>query len=131
MDRVNDDLLLPEFLSTMFAELNRRPAIGGLIARKRRLDERGASAAKKASPLFMAGYRLWVESYFLGRASRRISASNMFWITVGNLVGLICRRDAALALGGFQPNDEMSGDYWFFTRLRCALHCINIIPNWC
>lgn len=112
----DDDLLLPAFLSTMFAELDRCPQIKGLIARKQRMDQRGVQAAKPASPLFMTGYRLWLESYFLGRTSRRISPSNMFWSTVGNLVGFICRREAALALGGFQPEDELSADYWFFTR---------------
>jgi glycosyltransferase involved in cell wall biosynthesis len=118
----DDDLLLPDFLSTMFDELDRRPAIKGLVARKQWLDERKADAAKPPPRMFMAGYHLWLESHFLGRQSRRIAPSAMFWgVTVGNLAGFVFRRDAALALGGFQPEDELSADYWFYTRFA-VLH---------
>ena len=113
----DDDLLLPPFLSTIFTELGCKPAIKGLVARKRRLDERGADAEKPPSRLFLAGYYLWLESFFLGRRVRRIAPSTLFWNTVtGNLVGFVFRRDVALALGGFQPEDELSADYWFYTR---------------
>jgi glycosyltransferase involved in cell wall biosynthesis len=41
----DDDLLDPDFLSTMFKELRARPDTDGLVCRKRFLDQRGSYAA--------------------------------------------------------------------------------------
>jgi glycosyltransferase involved in cell wall biosynthesis len=55
----DDDLLDPDFLSTMFAELKARPDTDGLVCRKRFRDERGPGpragevlATKPRTPLF-------------------------------------------------------------------------------
>jgi len=120
----DDDLLKPEFLSVIFAELDQQPTLKGLISRKEVLDERAVITGKPSSPLFMAGYRLWLESYFAGRRTRRVAPASLFWSTVGNLAGFVFRREAALELGGFQLRDELSADHWFFIRfsVRYGLH---------
>lgn len=113
----DDDLLDPDFLQTVFATLDHRADISGLVARKRNSDERGEKAVARHSLVRRAAARLLLESYFTGGQLRPITLRKLFWGPLaGNLAGFLFRRDKALEIGGFYPEDENSGDYWFYNR---------------
>lgn len=115
----DDDLLERNFLSTMFAEIFRNPAIDGLASRKRDLDERGPIQQAQRSLPRRIFARLLQEALFSGRATRAVNERKMFWWpggVVGNCAGLLLRTDAARRVGGFYPEEGPSGDYWFLTR---------------
>jgi len=113
----DDDLLDRHFLRTMFEEISRRPEIDGLAGRKRRMDERGPLKVASRSPPRRLAAALLRETQFSGQPSRAITARKMFWWPlIGNCAGLIFRKDAALALGGFYAEEGPAGDWSFFTR---------------
>lgn len=119
----DDDLLDADFLSELFAELNRRPDVDGLASRKRDRDERGPlRQAPRSLPRRMLG-RLLQEALFSGRPSRPITDRKMFWWPViGNCAGLLFRKEAAQRVGGFYPEEGVAGDYWFFARFAHLSH---------
>jgi glycosyltransferase involved in cell wall biosynthesis len=113
----DDDLLDASYLSLMFATLDRRKSLDGLISKKRILDQR--SDASNWSPSFprRAAKRLLLEASYFGRATRRIRPAKLFWEPLlGNGGGFIFRRQAALDIGGFYPEEFPSSDWWFFVR---------------
>lgn len=130
----DDDLLDPDFLSLMFVELDRDPSIDAISSRKRYLDESRPAqpAAARPSPSLyrrarslarMAKLRVGDEYLFAARPSRRIPPSKFFWGTIlGNGAGFLFRRSAALAVGGFYPEENPSSDYWFYVRLAALYH---------
>jgi glycosyltransferase involved in cell wall biosynthesis len=113
----DDDLLDRDFLSTMVQELSKDPKIDGIASRKRRLDERVSLKVPSRSLPRSIAAALLRGALFAGRSSRPITARKMFWWPlIGNCAGLIFRRDAALALGGFYSEEGPAGDWLFFTR---------------
>ncbi|HZG09357.1 MAG TPA: glycosyltransferase family 2 protein [Allosphingosinicella sp.] len=148
----DDDLLDPNFLTLMFAEIERHPQADGMICHKRIFDQRAGSttqvvakgaaqhlkrginiasalrllAGKQASRrefLNRAVDRFTFEYMYLGRLSRRVRPKTLFWgAVIGNCAGFLFRRDKALAVGGFYPEEFPSSDYWFFTRFAKRHH---------
>jgi GT2 family glycosyltransferase len=147
----DDDLLDPDFLSLAFAELDRQPDADGLVCRKRFFDQRGSSAPGALPPAapqqaarggtlrsaarmlqnpetrgqFAAAiaHRLRFEWAYSARLSRRIRPNQLFWGAIlGNGGGFIFRRRCVLELGGFQPEEFPSSDYWLFARFAARFH---------
>jgi hypothetical protein len=56
---------------------------------------------------------------FSGQHTRPITERKMFWWPViGSCLGLVFRKEAALAIGGFYSEEGPAGDWAFFTRFR-------------
>jgi glycosyltransferase involved in cell wall biosynthesis len=139
----DDDLFNPGYMEVILAELHRRPDTDGIVCRKEFLDERlpdpnrvsepiSTSAWSKLKPRVVARKligrrltrrvgmtldRLRLEQVFLGRTSRPITPKTFFFGSLlGNGGGFIFRRDLALQLGGYYPEEFPAADYWFYTR---------------
>jgi glycosyltransferase involved in cell wall biosynthesis len=115
----DDDLLDPNCLSTLFSAIDRDPAVDGITSRLRWLDER--PGAVQAQPTIRDAIRAFsgrlLRSYqFGGKDARKIRSRRLFWGPIGNSGGFIFRRSAALAIGGFYPEEHPSSDYWFYAR---------------
>ena len=118
----DDDLLDPECLSLALAEARRDPSIDGVVPRKRWLDERDVAPRPARRSRKIAGDALRAVM-FRGRRSRRIKAERFFWgAVVGNGGGFVFRKSAALAVGGFYPEEYPSADYWFYARFAARHH---------
>lgn len=111
----DDDLLDPNFAQSMFDILDHRPAIRGLISRKRTIDERSTGYRQsRLKRLVRPLLHLW---QFAGRRTRRIRPPRLFWGSVlGNTVGFVCRKADVQAIGGFNPAEHPVCDHFFFTR---------------
>ncbi len=133
----DDDLLDPPFLTTMFQTIRRRQGVDGIICRKAFVDER-----ENAVPVGTAKRverQILLEWNFLGRTVRRIRAGKFFWGAIlGNGAGFLFRRELALTMGGFYPEEFPASDYWFFARFsklyglwqhRSALARVRIAEN--
>jgi GT2 family glycosyltransferase len=148
----DDDLLDANYLELMFQTLDGDESVDGLVCHKRFFDQRpGADQARPgdAAPQFHsrrinfasarrmlfggkgslgrfarhAGRRLQFEYSFRGQVTRRIHPGKLFWGAIlGNGAGFIFRRDKAIELGGFQPEEFPSADYWFFARFAKRYH---------
>lgn len=118
----DDDLLKPDFLALMFAEIARRPSTDGIACQKQWLDQRNAKAPP---PSFSrrAAKRTLEEVQFRGAASRRIRPGKFFWgALLGNSGGFLFRTAVARQVGGFYPEDNPSSDYWFYARFASIGH---------
>lgn len=142
----DDDLLDPEYLKLMFAEIDRDPSIDGMVCLKRFFggepdavgDGVPAPAEKMNRGVLLklltsrtgrgalfrrVSGRLLAETSYRGRASRRIAPRKFFWGAVlGNGGGFIFRRGKAIEVGGFYPEEYPSADVWFFARFAKIGH---------
>lgn len=139
----DDDLLDPGYLRLMFDEIDAYPTTDGIVCLKRFFGGKGETAAAPPAPLMsrsvllrslrsgagrraLAGRvigRLFAESTYRGRKSRRIAPRKFFWGAVlGNGSGFLFRVDAARKVGGFYPEEYPSADVWFFARLAKIGH---------
>jgi glycosyltransferase involved in cell wall biosynthesis len=121
----DDDLLDPEFLQSMFAVLDKDNSIDGIICKKRQLDQRAVKGEKPRSLPRRIAARLLTESNFAGALTRKVNGRKLFWWpggVVGNGAGFLFRKQAAVQIGGFYPEEEMAADYWFFARFARMFH---------
>lgn len=89
--------------------------IGGIIGRKAFVDERNRATVEGRAKRFER--RLLLAWTFLGRPVRRIRPAKFFWGAVlGNGASFLFRRDIAVAMGGFDPEEFPASDYCFFAR---------------
>jgi glycosyltransferase involved in cell wall biosynthesis len=134
----DDDLLDPDFAGTMFTLLEQSGA-DGLVCGKRTLDERDDAARTPRETALWATKAVITAALFRGRQTRRLTARQMFWGNpVGNPVGFLSRTVRFRELGGFDPQEYPSADYFLFTRFtlrfelrqaRCVLASIRIAEN--
>jgi GT2 family glycosyltransferase len=119
----DDDLLDPDFTQVMFRALDRRPAIDALICRKRTLDERPGRAPVSTGQSRALLQRAFLEARFWAEPVRRIQPRLLFWGgTLGNTVGMIARKRDLLELGGYQPEEYPTADWYLQIRLALRLH---------
>lgn len=145
----DDDLLDPHCIETLYSELARYPDMDGIICEKRVLDQRAGAPQQPSQnavqvpnmswrlALAMLGGarggwpelakrsvdRISTELKYFGRSSRRINPKIFFFGTVlHNGVGYLFKRDAALSLGGFYPEEFPSADYFQFVRFASRYH---------
>ncbi len=119
----DDDLLDNNFVSSMFRVLDRKPDIDALICRKRTLDERPGRPTAPAGTLHRLLQQAWLEARFWGRSARQIHPRLLFWGgTLGNTVGMIARKGDLLQLGGYQPEEYPTADWYLQVRLALRLH---------
>lgn len=107
----DDDLLLPNFLSTMLAELQRKP-VGSLICQMEVLDQRMVRPEGVSS--FKTALKQRVNRFLRFGTQRRISLTlkRLFWGNIaGSSLGALFRRREALAMGGFDANEFPSADF--------------------
>lgn len=118
----DDDMLDPDFLRTMFATLDRRRAVDGLVCRKRTLDQRTDQGAV-INPVRRLGKQAILETSFRRQDSRRIPSRKFFWgALLGNGGGFLFRKRCAVAIGGYYPEEFPSGDQWFYARFATCFH---------
>lgn len=125
----DDDILFSNYLELMFSVLDRNPKIDGITSRKKYFQ----SSARKSRDVVSAQsnffIRLWDriehELVYRGRASRTVKAREFFWGAVlGNGGGFMFRKETALQIGGYYPEDEPSADFWFYARFA-KLACLH------
>lgn len=110
----DDDLLAPNFAERMFAMLREKPRIDGLVCLKQSLDERDVP--------FIDGKlrtlaKRTVDGWRHRGDTRRIGPRKLFWGNLlGSNVGFVCRKRDIVIVGGFYPEENPSGDYFFYAR---------------
>lgn len=113
----DDDLLDPTCLSTLFRVIDGDERVDGVIARKRTLHQSSVIKESKPSRMRSLAKQAVLETQFLGRASRPFAQRKFFWgPLLGNIAGFVFRREAALAVGGFYPEEGPAADTWFLLR---------------
>lgn len=145
----DDDLLDPDYLSTMFADLARHPRANGIVSRKRIFDQRPSETGTRSDPepsfermsprLFFKAVigssaarqdvlgrlrsRLIFEYMFLGRPSRRVRPRVLFTgPALGNPVGFLFKKTCVEQIGGFYPEDFPGSDMYLFARFANRFH---------
>lgn len=125
----DDDLLDSNFLSLMFAEIDRHASIDGLASGKKALDQRSKKPdaprpAQRATAHARATLRHGMTTVlYSGKQTRRITPRHLFWEPIiGNVSGFIFRKSSAEKIGGFYPEEHPSADYWFFSRFAREFH---------
>lgn len=114
----DDDLLDENCLELLFDVLERDPKIDGLTCRQRSLHEDGRSSETPTAPLpHRIAKHLLKRWLFMGRAVRRIRPNMFFWGSLfGNSAGFVFKRQKAMEVGGFYPEEFPNADYWFYLR---------------
>lgn len=113
----DDDMLDPDFLTTMFAAIDHDPKIDGIICQKRMLYESTTIQAADRSSARQLAKRALLEALFQGKATRKVTPRKLFWgLFVGNSAGFLFRTQVARHIGGFYAEEKGSADYWFTTR---------------
>lgn len=143
----DDDLLDVNYLTLMLSEISRDVSIDGIICGKRTfsteqlhetktvpevLVELGSwwsrcsriMTKRRLSKLYWRTRgRLSFEMLYLGQNSRFIPVRKLFWGTIlGNGAGFLFRREKALVVGGFYPEEYPSADFGFFVRFSKIAH---------
>lgn len=113
----DDDLLRPDYLQRMMALLAKRPDAGALTCQK---DRHYRTSAPWTSPTPGWKRRLW------NRIKRRrwdrdglvqVTPRTMFFgLELGNGLGFLFRRDTAIAIGGYYPEEFPTADGFFYVR---------------
>ena len=117
----DDDVLRPDFLSRMAEVIARRPEADGLVCTKELLDRRPADKREAAPGAGRALWRSLIDRRFDHDGLSRVTPRTLFWGNeLGNGLGFLFRRDQGIALGGYQPEEWPSADYWFYARFAIA-----------
>lgn len=111
----DDDLFEPYFASRIMTVLDRNASIDGVISRRMLF---GPAAPPPRRGLAQVAHRLGVRLRFRGKMTRQYKAGRFFW-SATSPVGLVARKRDILALGGYQPDEWPSSDYYF--QLRFAI----------
>ncbi len=110
----DDDLLDKSWAREMFALLDKRPDVDGLICRRFNLDQREAPVGE--SRLKSMARRIISWQQFGWRDIRRIDARKLFWECPGNTVGFVARKLDYEAAGGFRADESPNSDHAFYLR---------------
>lgn len=106
----DDDLLLPEFLSKMVAEMDRKP-VGCIICQARILDQRDVKHGLTKRMLDVLKIQIRGFLRFGLRRRRPVTLKRLFWGNVaGSSLGCVFRRREAIAMGGFDEHEYPSAD---------------------
>lgn len=134
----DDDVLDKDYLELMFALLDKRPEIDGLVCRKRYVDLRrpplNAGARGRISRL-IGGPLAWRRTivrmirlplyawHFRGGSTRRLRARQFFWGPIaGTGIGFVWRTRCSIEMGGFYPEEYPAADLWFYARFAQRWH---------
>lgn len=115
----DDDLLEPHFLQAAFAVVDENPRVEAVMPRKIIFDERAGAFPPEAgrTAAWRMAKRILLESNFLGRAARPISAGKFFWGAVlGGSGGCLFRTGHLREIGGFYPEEHPASDLWLMAR---------------
>lgn len=118
----DDDLLHGSWAREMFALLNARPDIDGLMCRRFGLDQRAAPVGEsRLKSIARRAVYFW---QFGLRETRRIDARKLFWECPGNTVGFVARKRDYEAAGNFRADEHPNSDHFFYLRFfeRFRLH---------
>jgi len=116
----DDDLLRPHFLKQSFRVLDRRTDIDGLVCRKppynwdtRRVEEKPIREAVK-----WLAFRWRFDRRNLLRATPR---TLFFGNELDNGLGFLFKKEIAVAMGGYRPEEFPAADFFFYIRF-CLEH---------
>ena len=123
----DDDLLAPRFLQRMDDAFDLATASAGLLCQKTAFDVRiGQTPAVAARKRWLRDALLDLMR-FRGADRRTLEAKTFFWDCVtGNGLGFLFRRTKAIELGGYQPEDYPSADYFFFARYAARFGLVQV-----
>lgn len=114
----DDDLLRPEYLARTMSVIRKRPEIDGLAPRKstydRRPDRQQRPINNTKQKLLDRLRRMRFDRDGLSLVSPR---TLFFGNELGNGLGFLFRKKAALGLGGYRPEDFPSSDGFFYLRM--------------
>jgi glycosyltransferase involved in cell wall biosynthesis len=117
----DDDVLRPDFLRRFADVIARRSDIDGLVCHKELLDRRPADKREAPPGTSRAIWRRLIDARFDRDALSRVTPRTLFWGNeLGNGLGFLFRRDLGIALGGYQPEEWPSADYYFYARFAIA-----------
>lgn len=120
----DDDLLRPDFLQRCLAALDRRPGANGIVCRKGVRDRRAVATGPMTPPSAPSWLR--IAKAIARRVHKLPYRDGMLRVTLkrqffgnflGNGLGFLFRRDAAVRLGGYDPDDFPAADYVFYLRM--------------
>lgn len=114
----DDDVLAPDFVARMVALVRGRPAIEGLVCQTGFIDRREDAAPEPARQgLARRAWRFLVNRRYDRDGLARITPRVLFFGNeLSSSLGFLFKRDVALALGGFRPEDWPSADYLLYAR---------------
>lgn len=113
----DDDLLKPAFLATMARWIARYDNLDAIICRAKLLDQRVVDA--RTNDRYQAARSAVVDVLrFFWRQAIMLTVGRLFWSNIaGSSLGALYRREVALALGGFNPQEAPIADYAFNVKL--------------
>jgi len=120
----DDDLLLPEYLHHIDILRSRNNSDSLLSCNVDVLDQRASSISSKINfrekikkslikLIFRAEKSRLLENYFYGSPHR-------------GTIGILFRRDLAIEMGGFDPSEYPSADYFFFAKYVAFYQALHI-----
>lgn len=115
----DDDILDPDFLSSLFAIIDKKPHIEALMPSKTIFDERqGRNWSPENRPLaWRIAKRVLAEWVFLGAQVRRIRVRKFFWgAVIGGVGGFLFKRERAIEAGGLYSEQFPASDFWMMAR---------------
>ena len=121
----DDDLLAPSFVARSFEALARVGGGEGIVCRNDTYDRRpnAHSIDKLAKETILSRFRTYLRfgRYDLARLTPRVL---FFGNEAGNSAGFLFRRDIAVQIGGFLPEEWPASDYTFYVRfaIRARLY---------
>lgn len=111
----DDDLLDASFARRMFELIETGDRIDGLVCIKVSLDVRETPLLESESRTRAKRTIDWLR--YRHGSTRRIGPRQLFWGNIlGSNVGFLCRKRDIEAIGGFYPEEDPSGDYFFYAR---------------
>lgn len=117
----DDDLLLPDFLSRTLELIGRNPQIDGIVAQTGFLDRRPAAPTARQASLARKAWRALLARRFDRHGLRRIHPRALFFGNeLSSSLAFLFRRQVAMDLGGFRPEDWPSADYLLYARFAAA-----------
>jgi glycosyltransferase involved in cell wall biosynthesis len=123
----DDDLLRPDFIARSLAILSTIPRAEGLLCRKgvrdRRTEAQGRLGVRSArvSERALAATAGLVRHLKSRNGARLVHPRQLFFGNeLGNGAGFLFRRNTALGLGGYDPEDGPAADFLFYVRMALA-----------
>jgi hypothetical protein len=114
----DDDVLAPDFVAHTVSLLRRRTEIEGIVSQTGFIDRRPGGGAEAArGGLVRRAWRFLVNRRYDRDGLAKVEPRSLFFgNSLSSSLGFLFRKEVALALGGFRPEDWPSADYLFYAR---------------
>lgn len=117
----DDDLLYPQYLNIIMGTLNKRPEIDGIVCRKGYYYRSNEHEMPESSSIKSRIWDKLKRLRFDQDGVARVTPRNMFFgLELGNGLGFLFKKKAAIELGGYYPEDFPMSDGYFYVRYSVA-----------